>query len=322
MAIGTAPGYNNLAEGNWVPELFAAEAQLALRENSVVQMVTNTDYYGQIAESGNTVKILKEPNITVSSYVRGQKLSAQPLSDEEIVMRIDKANSAVFALDDIEEKQSHIDYMSLSSNRMGFEVANTMDKEVLQYAADNAGTNVNGGETDYSFLKIGSTSAPIDLVLSGQDNDTSFSALSLLNRFSALLEEQNVPSEERWFIGDPAFFEKLSDEDSKFLNADFVGTTGRLETGKHYQGMARGFALYQSNNLPRGGAGPRGKSNSDYGVVLAGHRSAIATAEQLNITETIRNNESFGDICRSLHLYGRHILREEALCAGIWHSAA
>ena len=71
-----------------------------------------------------------------------------------------------------------------------------------------------------------------------------------------------------------------------------------------------------SNNLPTFGTGPatNAASNaSNYGVIVAGHSSAVATAEQINKTETYRDPDSFADIVRGMHLYGRKILRPEAL---------
>jgi len=53
--------------------------------------------------------------------------------------------------------------------------------------------------------------------------------------------------------------------------------------------------------------------NANYGVIVAGHDSAVATAEQINKTETYRDPDSFADIVRGMHLYGRKILRPEAL---------
>jgi hypothetical protein len=48
-------------------------------------------------------------------------------------------------------------------------------------------------------------------------------------------------------------------------------------------------------------------------VIVGGHSSAVATAEQINKTETYRDPDSFADIVRGMHLYGRKILRPEAL---------
>ena len=63
------------------------------------------------------------------------------------------------------------------------------------------------------------------------------------------------------------------------------------------------------------GAGTTGSANqnTNYGVIVAGHDSAVATAEQINKTETYRDPDSFADIVRGMHLYGRKILRPEAI---------
>jgi len=74
--------------------------------------------------------------------------------------------------------------------------------------------------------------------------------------------------------------------------------------------------VYVSNNLPQIGTGSGttgGTNSSNYGVLVAGHDSAVATAEQINKTETYRDPDSFADIVRGMHLYGRKILRPEGL---------
>lgn len=77
-----------------------------------------------------------------------------------------------------------------------------------------------------------------------------------------------------------------------------------------------GFKIYTSNNLPSVGTGAAttgGQNTSNFGVIVAGHSSAVATAEQINKTETYRDPDSFADIVRGMHLYGRKILRPEAI---------
>ena len=85
-----------------------------------------------------------------------------------------------------------------------------------------------------------------------------------------------------------------------------------------------GFKIYQSNNLPSLGTGPATtgtNSSTNFGVIVAGHSSSIATAEQINKTETYRDPDSFADIVRGMHLYGRKILRPEAICTAMYHLA-
>ena len=85
-----------------------------------------------------------------------------------------------------------------------------------------------------------------------------------------------------------------------------------------------GFRVYVSNNLPTVGTGPAteaASNNSNYGVIVGGHDSAVATAEQINKTETYRDPDSFADIVRGMHLYGRKILRPEAIVTAKYNAA-
>ena len=138
---------------------------------------------------------------------------------------------------------------------------------------------------------------------------------------SRLLDQQNVDTQGRWLVVDPVFMELLKDEDSRLFNADFGGSglaNGQVGTNIH------GFRVYQSNNLPADGTGPSftgANSTANFGMIVAGHDSAVATAEQINKTETYRDPDSFADIVRGMHLYGRKILRPEALVNAKYHLA-
>lgn len=66
MAFQNAAGWNNLPSGAFVPEVWSNKVQKFFRRASVVEAITNTDYYGEISEMGDTVHIIKEPTITVA----------------------------------------------------------------------------------------------------------------------------------------------------------------------------------------------------------------------------------------------------------------
>ena len=111
-------------------------------------------------------------------------------------------------------------------------------------------------------------------------------------------------------------------EDSRLLNSDFGGSG--LQNGLLLNNL-HGFRVYQSNNLPAVGTGPgtsgSANQNANFGVIVAGHDSAVATAEQINKVESYRDPDSFSDIVRGMHLYGRKILRPEALVNAKYNAA-
>ena len=94
--------WTNLPNGNFSPVIYSQKVQKAFRKKSVIEDVTNTDYSGEIANYGDSVRIIKEPEITINTYERGTNLATQALADADFTMIIDQANYYQFAIDDIE----------------------------------------------------------------------------------------------------------------------------------------------------------------------------------------------------------------------------
>ena len=346
MAFSTAAGYGNLPNGNFSPVIYSKKVQNAFRKTSIVEDITNSDYFGEIANFGDSVRIIKEPEITVKSYERGTTVTPQDLDDSDFTLVIDKANYFAFKIDDIEEAHSHVNFESLASDRAGYRLRDQYDQEILGYmsgfiqttlhgandtvrvAGDKSGTDpttvaANGLLASMqvarnSFVSGGATT---DSIATHPDNSTGEATpLQVLNRMARLLDQQNVDSEGRWVIIDPVFAEQLNDENSKLLSNDYAGGQNAgdvLRNGRAVSGLVRGFRVYLSNNLPSVGTGAAtvdtNGSATNYGVILAGHESAVASASQIEKVETYRDNDSFADIVRGMHLYGRKILRPEGL---------
>ena len=352
MAFTSAAGYGNLPNGNFSPVIYSKQVQLAFRKSAVCEAITNSDYFGEIANMGDSVKIIKEPEITVKAYERGTTITPQDLDDEDFSLTIDKANYFAFKVDDIEEAHSHVNFQQLASDRAAYRLADQFDQDVLGYLTgfkqsaihgtpNTANTTVNGtvavstagSDELLTSMKLdeddfgGSGGAAIALQpRTGGATDSTPAAgdtfpLTVIARMSRLLDQQNVDSTGRWLVVDPVFMELLKDEDSRLFNADFGGSglqNGQVSTQIH------GFTVYTSNNLPSVGTGPSftgTNSTVNYGMIVAGHDSAVATAEQINKTETYRDPDSFADIVRGMHLYGRKILRPEALVNAKYHLA-
>lgn len=342
MAFAKASGYTNLNSGNFSPVIYSKLVQKAFRKSSVVEDVTNTDYASEIANMGDSVKIIKEPDITINTYARGTTLATQDLTDADFTMVIDQANYFQFAIDDIEEAHSHVNFMDLATDRAGYRLRDTFDSEVLGYmagweggagswarrtAANGTKADSNAGAdellagnkldiTDFGGSDLGVagevTSIPI---AAGGGAGGITSPLAVMNRIARQMDQANVDTDGRWIVVDSVFAEILMDEDSKLINADFGGGD-EMRNGR-MPGTIRGFRVYKSNNLPYLGTGAgtaaAAGSETNFGVLLAGHDSAGATAEQIAKTESFRSPDTFADIVRGMQLYGRKVLRPEAL---------
>jgi hypothetical protein len=357
MAFQTAAGYGNLPNGNFSPVIYSQKVQLAFRKSTVVGDITNSDYFGEISAQGDTVKIIKEPEISVSAYARGTQISPQDLDDEDFSLVIDKSNYYAFKVDDIEESHAHVNFMSLATDRAAYRLSDQYDQEVLGYLsgykqsalhskADTVNDQVNGTKavstagsdellssmklkkSDFGNITTGSAgdhSIPLAARLPGATAlpTATASPAMVVARMARLLDQQQVDKAGRWLVVDPVFMELLADEDSRFFNADF-GESGGIRNGLSVNNF-HGFRVYSSSNLPSLGTGPgttgTANQNTNFGVIVAGHDSAVATAETINKTETYRDPDSFADIVRGMHLYGRKILRPEGIVSAKYNAA-
>jgi hypothetical protein len=83
MAFRSAAGYGNLPNGNFSPVIYSKKVQTAFRKTSVVEDITNNDYMGEISNFGDSVRIIKEPEVSVQAYSRGTQVVPQDLDDED-----------------------------------------------------------------------------------------------------------------------------------------------------------------------------------------------------------------------------------------------
>ena len=357
MAIGVASGKTGF-DGNFSPIIYSKQAQIALRKASVISAITNNSYFGEIANQGDVVRIQKEPDVTVNALERKTAITVQDLDDSDFQLTIDKANYFAFKMDDIEDQFASVDFVSLAADRAAYKMADAMDVDLLQYMTghDSAGdfiTTVSGtaqhptaGNLNGEFLKanqldatdfgsLGSAdsastayatgdSIPLAIRLPGATSlsTATVSPLTVVARMARQMDVANVDSRGRYIVIDSIFMEMLKDEDSRLLNADFGGAG--LQNGLVMNNL-HGFRVHVSNNLPSSGtgAGTTGAlaQDSNYGVILAGQEDAVASAEQINKVENYRDPDSFADIVRGMHLYGRKILRPEALVTARYNVA-
>jgi len=344
MAFQTASGYGNLPNGNFSPVIYSKKVQKTFRKSSVIEDVTNTDYFGEIANFGDSVRIIKEPEITVSSYARGTQLATQDITDADFSLIIDQANYFQFAIDDIEAAHSHVNFMDLATDRAAYRLRDEFDQEVMGYMSgwekNSSGvwvarTAPNGTKADTSadadellasnklYADVFGLTAGNSIPVAANGGTGVVSPLAILNRIARQMDQANVDTEGRYVVVDPVFIEMLMDEDSKLVNADFGGD-GELMNGRLAQ-MLRGFKVYKSNNLPFVGTGAgttaSAGSTTDFGLIVAGHNSAVATAQQIDKTESFRDPNTFADKVRGMQLYGRKILRPEAIFTAAYNVA-
>jgi hypothetical protein len=316
----------NSPSGNFSPEIFSQRVLMFFRTASVVEGITNNDYYGELASFGDSVRIMLEPTLTVSPYLRGQSITEQALADNDVTIEIDKANHFAFKVDDIEDKLSHVNWESLATGSATYALKNSYDKEVLEYMSQGAQVSniVNPLATGHDDAQ--ETANVITLGFGAGETDP----MNLLSLLALKLDEAEVPEEGRYVVVSPRFMELIARTDSKLLSTDYNQGEGGLKNGLVMNGKLRGFSVYKTNNAPKfvtDTTGAAADASDDSGiieggddagavsgdVIIAGHMSAVATVSSIDKVEKIRAESTFADLVRGLHVYGRAVIRPESL---------
>lgn len=311
QATDTNGNFGNSVAGQtnsfFLPKVYSKQVLNFFRKASVVEAITNTDYAGEIAAYGDSVRIIKEPTITVYQYERGADVTKTALTDQEVTLIVDVANAFKFIVDDIETNMSHVNFRDVATSSAAYALRDAFDAGVLasMFAGVSASApdHIIGADAAVGTAGVNETTASIDLI------DVA-DPLDVMARMARLLDDQNIPEEGRWFVASPAFYEALSQSSSKLLSVDYNAGQGSIRNGLVSSGKLRGFNMYKSNNIAA--------TATATGKCLAGHMSSTATAQTITSTEVIRDPSSFGDIVRGLHVYGAKVLRPEALVSAFF----
>lgn len=317
MASNTADQYfaqssgSNFSGNNFMPEIYSKKVLNFFRKASVAEAITNTDYAGEISAYGDSVKIIKEPVITVDQYERGGSITATTLTDNEVTLVVDTANAFKFIVDDIETSMSHVNFKEVASSSAAYALRDAFDEGVIakMFAGVPASSpNHILGSDSATDLAAGTFDGTgnLDIGYASGEHDP----IDVLSHMARLLDEQNVPEEGRWFLANPEFYEQLVQSSSKLLSVDFNAGQGSIRNGLVSSGKLRGFDMYKTNNIAA--------TTNAAGKCIAGHISSTCTAQTIINTEVVRDTASFGDIVRGLHVYGAKVLRPEALVSAFY----
>ena len=298
----------------FLPKIYSKKVLNFFRKASVVEAITNTDYAGEISAFGDSVRIIKEPVISVSDYTRGSDTTQTKLTDQELTLVVDSAKAFKFIVDDIETSMSHVNFKEVATSSAAYALRDSYDAAVIAAMFSGVSTSgpdhVLGADASAATQTMGQHqggSNSIDLL--GSDG-TGTDPLDVMSFMAKLLDEQSVPEEGRWFVAPPSFYNELAQSGSKLLSVDFNAGQGSIRNGLVSSGKLRGFDMYKSNNVAA--------ASTATGKILAGHISSTATAQTIISTEVLRDPTSFGDIVRGLHVYGAKVLRPEALVSAFY----
>jgi N4-gp56 family major capsid protein len=274
-----------MAVDQFRPEQWSAEILTALR-NSLVYCadgIVNRDYEGEIQRAGDTVHITSIGEVATRAYTEHTTISWDELSDTQQDLLIDQKEYFAFKVDDVERAQALPGFVEEASTSAAYGLRDNADESMsaAMYAAVNNTAN-----------DLGAFTADI----------SDQTAYNLFVEFRTTLNRDNVPSDGRWVIVPPELTGALL-KDPRFINASASGSTEPLRNGR--VGRIAGFDVFESNQTP--------DPTASTFAVIAGHPIAATYAEQILETEAMRLEDIFGDGVRGLHVFGRKVVRPEAL---------
>ena len=317
----TNPTYS----GGFIPQLWSNKLNAKFYANTMMTEIANTDWEGEIKNQGDTIRIRTAPSITINDYAgAGTTLASEVPAPIYLDMQINKGKYFSVQVNDVLAHQADMDLMNMFTDDAAKQLKINIENEcfynwfVTEGAASaNVGATAGALSSEYN---LGTSLAPIDQA-------TPKNILDTILRMSAALDEQNVPEEGRWLILSP--FERQLLMQTDIAQAYFTGdASSTIRTGKI--GMLDRFTVYVSNLLPKNEAGKgfvSGLSATSSGatvagakpgrLMVAGTKSACAFASQISKTEPLRNQTDFGDIVRGLAVYGRKVVKNDALVTAI-----
>jgi hypothetical protein len=271
----------------FIPEITHAKLLKEREKAAIAVKHCNRSYEGNIKSQGDRVKILTPGEVELFEYTRNEDMDPPQILDGAAqYLDITESQAFQYYLDDVDKKQMELDkeFESAATRNAAYKIADYADSFVFKLYD-------KGQDIDTTFS-------------AGQATFTSANAWELLAAADKAMRLANVPE------GETKYLEISPDVYEKFVLAKILSDTDNSKTIE--TGLVKklwGLDIYVSNNVYT-------KSGVSYCLVRT--KKAIAYAEQINQSESIRHPKRFGDIHRGLFLCGaKVIVPKEMICFAV-----
>lgn len=268
-----------MSVNNFIPTIWSARLNERFKKELVFGNIVNNDYEGEIQGQGSVVKINSIGDVTIGDYNKTTGIGdPEELNSDQKQLVIDQAKYFNFQVDDIDRAQANVDLLEKGIIEAAYGLANVADQYIASFY-----TEVKAGNT------IGDDTTPIV--------PTKENAYDYLIDLGVILDENSVPESDR-FVVVPAWFYGLLVKDPRFTVDRNVLLTG-------YVGNIDNMNVYKSNNIPN-------ITGAKY-KIIAGHKSAISFAGQVDSVEAYRPEKQFSDAIKGLQVYGAKCIKPEGI---------
>lgn len=278
-----------MAIDNFIPEIWSARLIRRLEKafRYAQPGVANRDWEGEISQKGDTVRINSIGPVTIFDYAKNTDMaSPEALTDAQTTLSITKSKAFNFAIDDIDKAQGNPAVMDAAMQEAAFGLRDGVDTFIAAQYVDISASN---------FIAT-DASPKTDLATAGK-------AYEYLVDLGVLLDNNDVPEENRWVVVPPWYHGWLQ-KDARFVGNGTQANDDVLRNG--LVGRAAGLDILVSRNVPATSATVSFK-------VIAGHSVAWTFAQQVSEIEGYRPEKRFADAVKGLLLYGAKCTRPDKL---------
>jgi hypothetical protein len=255
---------------NFIPEIWSAGATQSFIANQIVIPTLNTQYAGD-ATRGNTVHIINATTPTIVDYAAaGRSITAESLSDTEVLLLLDQEKAFSVKLDDIDSEQAAGTFNAWTDSA-GRALAEDAETYVIAQMLAGA-TDGNAG------------SATVN---------TPDEAKAALRAIRKLMVEGKVPSANRSCVVNPDFADLLL---QGLSDVSAAGSSDELRNGA----IARLYGMNILESPLVAGA---------TATAIGYHENTVAFVNQIQKLEGLRDQNSFKDIVRGLNVYGAKVIK-------------
>ena len=128
----------------FIPEIWSGKLIEKFYAATVLAAISNTDYEGEIKSYGDRVKIRTKPTLIINNYLVNGDLALQRPAGSSVELTIDQGKYFAAIIDDVIEKQSDINNMSLWADDASEQMKIVVDTDVLTFLLGQANAAIAG----------------------------------------------------------------------------------------------------------------------------------------------------------------------------------
>ncbi|GAA5198541.1 P22 phage major capsid protein family protein [Microbacterium jejuense] len=272
-----------MAVTNFIPEIWSDQLLDRWEAEAVFPQLVSRKYEGD-ARKGNVVHLTGVVAPTIKNYKTGvvsdgasgtiaRTTAPDEISDTGVDLLIDQEKSFDFKVHDIDRVQAAGSFQDYT-DAAGDALAADSDSFIAAMLATNG--------TAMTAAAVTTGDAAWDQIVTARK----------------LLQKAKVPASNRILAINPEFEELLLKASSKLTSFNTAGDTDGLRNAT--LGNILGFRVVSALSIPDSSSKPR---------FIAFHQSAAAYVSQIDEIEGMRDQNSFADRVRGLHVYGGKVVK-------------